>query len=88
MGTPFVVGFLSLACIWAAAGAMASRTEDLRATTMPLTVALVAVLFVGISLQGAARGIGSFVPVLSTILMPVRVLEGQTPGGNRTWRSR
>lgn len=74
----FVVGFLSLACVWAAAGAMASRTEDLQATTMPLTVALVAVLFVGIGLQGTAREIGSFVPVLSTILMPVRLLEGQT----------
>jgi ABC-2 type transport system permease protein len=72
----FVLGFLALACIWAAAGAMASRTEDLQSTTMPLTMALVLVFIVGLSLEGTARVIGSFVPVLSTILMPMRLLEG------------
>lgn len=72
----FVLGFLALACIWAAAGAMASRTEDLQSTTMPLTMALVLVFIVGLSLDGAAKVIGSFVPVLSTILMPMRLLEG------------
>ena len=72
----FVLGFLALACIWAAAGAMASRTEDLQSTTMPLTMALVLVFIVGLSLDGSARVIGSFVPVLSTILMPMRLLEG------------
>ncbi|MCK0112167.1 ABC transporter permease [Ornithinimicrobium sp. F0845] len=72
----FVLGFLALACIWAAAGAMASRTEDLQSTTMPLTMGLVLVFIVGLSLDGAAKVIGSFVPVLSTILMPMRLLEG------------
>ncbi|QDO87260.1 ABC transporter permease [Ornithinimicrobium ciconiae] len=72
----FVLGFLALACIWAAAGAMASRTEDLQSTTMPLTMALVLVFIVGLSLDGAAKVIGSFVPVLSTILMPMRLLDG------------
>lgn len=72
----FVLGFLALACIWAAAGAMASRSEDLQATTMPLTMALVLVFIVGLSLDGAAKVIGSFVPVLSTILMPMRLLDG------------
>ena len=72
----FVLGFLALACIWAAAGAMASRSEDLQSTTMPLTMGLVLVFIVGLSLDGAAKVIGSFVPVLSTILMPMRLLEG------------
>lgn len=72
----FVLGFLALACIWAAAGAMASRSEDLQSTTMPLTMALVVVFIVGLTLEGAARVIGSFVPVLSTILMPMRLLDG------------
>ena len=72
----FVLGFLALACIWAAAGAMASRMEDLQSTTMPLTMALVLVFIVGLSLDGALKVIGSFVPVLSTILMPMRLLEG------------
>ncbi|WP_109472390.1 ABC transporter permease [Ornithinimicrobium cavernae] len=72
----FILGFLALACVWAAAGAMASRTEDLQATTMPLTMGLVLVFIVGLSLEGTARVIGSFVPVLSTILMPMRLLDG------------
>lgn len=72
----FVFGFLALACIWAAAGAMASRQEDLQSTTMPLTMALVLIFVVGLSLEGASRVIGSFVPVLSTILMPMRLLDG------------
>lgn len=72
----FILGFLALACVWAAAGAMASRTEDLQATTMPLTMALVIIFIVGLSLDGAAKVVGSFVPVLSTILMPMRLLEG------------
>lgn len=72
----FILGFLALACIWAAAGAMASRSEDLQSTTMPLTMALVVVFIVGLTLEGTARVIGSFVPVLSTILMPMRLLDG------------
>lgn len=72
----FILGFLALACIWAAAGAMASRSEDLQATTMPLTMALVLIFIVGLTFDGAAQVIGSFVPVLSTILMPMRLLDG------------
>lgn len=74
----FVLGFVALACIWAAAGALASRNEDLQSTTMPLTMVLVLVFVVGINMQGVWREIGSFVPVLSTILMPMRILEGKT----------
>ena len=74
----FVLGFLALACIWAAAGALASRVEDLQSTTMPLTMLLVLAFIVGINLQGTARDIASFVPIMSTILMPMRILEGKT----------
>ena len=46
----FLLGFLSLACIWAAAGALASRIEDVQATSMPLTFVLVSVFVVGINM--------------------------------------
>jgi ABC-2 type transport system permease protein len=75
----FLLGFLALACVWAAAGALASRTEDLQATTLPLTMVLVAFLLLGINLEGVWRTVASFVPIMSTILMPVRVLEGGVP---------
>lgn len=75
----FLLGFLALACVWAAAGALASRTEDLQSTTMPLTMVLVAFLLLGINLEGIWRTIASFVPIMSTILMPIRILEGGVP---------
>lgn len=72
----FVLGFLALACIWAASGALASRTEDVQSTSMPLTMLLV-VLFIGaLQVQGPAREIFSYVPIASTFLMPLRIIEG------------
>jgi ABC-2 type transport system permease protein len=71
----FLLGFLALACVWAAAGALASRTEDLQSTTMPLTMVLVVAIFGAVNLEGIWREIASFVPVLSTLLMPIRILE-------------
>lgn len=74
----FVLGFLALACIWAASGALASRTEDVQSTSMPLTMLLV-VLFIGaLNVEGAVRQIFSYVPIASTFLMPVRIIEGDT----------
>lgn len=72
----FVAGFLALACVWAAVGAMASRVEDLQSSTMPLTLVLVGVFFAGFYLDGTAAQIGSYFPILSTMMMPARVASG------------
>ena len=74
----FLLGFLALACVWAAAGALASRTEDLQQTTMPLTMVLVVLFIAGVNLEGTARQVFSFLPVASTLVMPMRILEGDT----------
>jgi ABC-2 type transport system permease protein len=52
--------------------------KDLQATTTPLTLVLVAIFVVGVNLDGLWQQIGSFVPVMSTILMPMRLLAGET----------
>lgn len=75
----FLAGFVALACLWAVAGSLASRAEDLQSTATPLTMLILAVLFGGLLLEGAARTIGSFVPPLSAVLMPIRLLEGDAP---------
>jgi ABC-2 type transport system permease protein len=75
----FLAGFVALACLWAVAGSLASRTEDLQATTTPLTMLVMAVLFGGLLLDGTAKTVGSFVPPLSAVVMPIRLLEGDTP---------
>lgn len=73
----FLAGFVALACMWAVAGALASRSEDLQSTTTPLTMTLVMAFVVGLSAEGTAKVVASFVPVLSAITMPGRVVSGE-----------
>jgi ABC-2 type transport system permease protein len=73
----FVVGFVALSCLWAVAGALASRTEDIQSTSTPITTLMVLMYFGALFLDGTPRVIGSFVPPVSAILMPMRVLEGE-----------
>ena len=73
----FVAGFASLACIWAAAGALATRQEDLSETTMPLMMVMLGAYFAGFLATGAWSVGLSYVPILSSILMPLRVAVGE-----------
>lgn len=75
----FLAGFLALACIWAGAGAMVSRQEDLQSTTMPLMMILMAVYIIGFSASGTFQVIMSFVPIASAVLMPSRIAAGTAP---------
>lgn len=73
----FVLGFALLACLWAAAGAFASRSEDLQSTTTPLMVLVLAPLFAALyAPDGVVRTVLSYVPLSSPLLMPVRLIEG------------
>lgn len=75
----FVVGFGLLACLWAVAGALASRTEDVQSTSTPLTILTLAIFFSGMLATGTVKTVLSFVPPFSAVIMPVRVLEGSAP---------
>ncbi|MFI1239701.1 ABC transporter permease [Nocardia salmonicida] len=72
----FLVGFLALASLWAVAGALATRSEDLQSTSTPLGMLIMIVLFAGIFLTGTARVIGSYVPIMSIVAMPARLADG------------
>ncbi|MBP6995084.1 MAG: ABC transporter permease [Phycicoccus sp.] len=72
----FVVGFLLIACLWAVAGALASRSEDLQQTSMPVTMGMVAVFFSTFLAKGTWLVALSYVPPFSAILMPMRLVEG------------
>lgn len=72
----FLAGFLALACIWAAAGALGTRNEDLQHTSQPLTWLLMIAYFAGFMATGQLRVILSYVPIVSSILMPVRLVDG------------
>lgn len=75
----FIVGFGLVACLWAVAGALASRTEDVQATSTPLTMLTMAMFFAALLVDGTAKTVLSFVPPFSSIIMPMRVLEGSAP---------
>lgn len=75
----FVAGFIALACLWAVAGSLASRTEDLQSTTTPLTMVVLAVFFGSLFADGQLKTVLSFVPPISAVLMPMRILEGDVP---------
>ena len=72
----FLVGFLLIACLWAVAGALASRTEDLQSTSTPITLLLLAIFFGSAFLSGTPQTVLSYVPPASAVLMPQRILEG------------
>ncbi|MCB9012144.1 MAG: ABC transporter permease [Actinobacteria bacterium] len=71
----FLAGFVALASLWAVAGALASRMEDLQATTTPLTLMVMVMFFGSLLFQGTARVIASFAPPFSAVLMPIRIVE-------------
>ena len=73
----FVAGFAALACLWAVAGSLATRSEDLQSTTPVLTTVIMVAMFVGIFGEGVLRVVGSYVPVVSAISMPQRLLAGE-----------
>jgi ABC-2 type transport system permease protein len=72
----FLAGFVALSCLWAVAGSLASRTEDVQSTSAPLTIVVMAMLFGGLLLEGTAQTVGSFVPPLSAVVMPIRLVSG------------
>jgi ABC-2 type transport system permease protein len=72
----FLAGFVALACLWAVAGSLASRTEDLQSTSTPLTMLMLVMFFGGLSLEGRAQVIASYVPPVSAVVMPKRILAG------------
>ncbi|MCC9144586.1 MULTISPECIES: ABC transporter permease [unclassified Arthrobacter] len=75
----FLIGFLILAAGWAMLGAMASRSEDLNSSSTPVMAVIFAALFAGMFAKGQLLVIASFVPVISSVAMPIRMLNSDVP---------
>ncbi|MPV36117.1 ABC transporter permease [Georgenia subflava] len=71
----FVVGFTALAAVWAVLGSLASRSEDLQSNTGPVITVIMVALFVGLFATGTPLAVASYVPVVSSVAMPVRLLS-------------
>ena len=76
----FILGFTLVAALFAVCGALVSRQEDLQSVLLPMTLILVAALVLAITAgqnpNGTLAKVTSFIPVLSTMVMPVRVSTG------------
>ena len=74
----FVLGFVMLACLWAVAGSLAMRTEDLQATTVVMQVFVIVPFFAAIFAldPGPVQTWLSYVPFTAPLLMPARVVLG------------
>lgn len=75
----FVLGFVALAGLWAVAGSLASRQEDLGSTTMPGQVILFAPYIIAVVAGEGVKTVVSLLPVVSAMLMPSRMAEGGVP---------
>lgn len=74
----FLFGFILLAAMFAAAGALVSRQEDTGATMTPIIYLVMIPYFVAIALgdNPAVMAIMSYVPFSAAVAMPIRVFFG------------
>jgi ABC-2 type transport system permease protein len=73
----FIVGFLMLASMWAVAGALVARQEDLAATTTPVSMLIQIPFFSVIFLNDNpfAMKIMSYIPFTAPTAMPLRLFN-------------
>lgn len=78
----FILGFGFFAVLYAAAGSMVSRQEDINSTTGPLLMLILVMFGTGFYAVGEPEGtlsnVLSWIPPFTAILMPLRVAAGVT----------
>ncbi|MGZ0146919.1 ABC transporter permease [Kribbella sp. WER1] len=75
----FVLGFVALAGLWAVAGSLATRQEDLGSTTLPGQMILMIPFFFSVFAGTSAKTVASFIPIASSMSMPGRMLTEDVP---------
>jgi ABC-2 type transport system permease protein len=79
----FVLGFFFYSTLFAVAGSIVSRQEDLQATMTPLSLLIIAAFFVGISAlenpDSTLAVVASLLPPTAPLAMPSRIVLGEAP---------
>jgi ABC-2 type transport system permease protein len=77
----FVLGYFFYATLFAVAGAIVPRQEDLQATMTPLTIVIIGSFFIGITAvqnpSSSLAAVASFLPFSAPLVMPTRMVLGQ-----------
>ncbi|GAA1893418.1 ABC transporter permease [Asanoa iriomotensis] len=78
----FLVGFLMLAALWAAVGALANRLEDLQGVSMPMQLVVMIPFFLVVFLSDnkPVMTLLSYIPFSAPTAMPVRLFTGDAAG--------
>jgi ABC-2 type transport system permease protein len=80
----FVLGYLMYALLFAAAGSMVSRQEDVSSVALPVIFMLVAAWIIALTVAAptpasTATTVFSFIPLFAPVIMPVRIAAGVAP---------
>lgn len=72
----FLAGFTTIAAMYAMAGALASRTEDVQYTATPVTTLLMLMFFGALLAGDRVLEVLQWVPPFSAIVMPMQIVQG------------
>ncbi len=79
----YILGFFSYGCLYGAVGSLASRTEDINTTSMPLILLTVVALFISVTCMASPENslcvITSFIPFISPMTMFIRICMTSVP---------
>ncbi|MFX0594847.1 ABC transporter permease [Melissospora conviva] len=78
----FVIGFVMLAALWAVAGALVSRQEDIASVALPLQVVIMIPFFAVamFSSNDTLMRVLSYLPFSAPTAMPIRLFTGDAAG--------
>ncbi|BCJ57313.1 ABC transporter permease [Micromonospora endophytica] len=78
----FLLGFVLIAAMWAAAGALVNRLEDIGGVSMPVQLAVMLPFFAVVFLNDNATAMRalSYLPFSSPTAMPLRLFSGDAAG--------
>ena len=74
----FIAGFTMIAALYAVAGALASRQEDIQSTSMPVTMLLMFMFFGAMFATGRLAEVLAWIPPFSAVLQPMRLVSGES----------
>lgn len=76
----FVIGFFFYSALFAVAGSIVPRQEDLQATMTPLTILIIASFFIGVAAvqdpSSTLATVASYLPFSAPLVMPTRIALG------------
>jgi ABC-2 type transport system permease protein len=79
----FVAGYAFYSCLFACAGALVPRQEELQSTTMPLTLLILVSFFLSFAVSenpdGLLAHVTAFLPMTAPLTMPGRIVTGDAP---------